>query len=364
MADYDAKIKELEEQISKTKYNKKTQHAIGLYKAQLAKLKEKEETRGKGKGKTEGYAVRKTGDGTVLLLGFPSVGKSTLLNALTNQESEVGAYDFTTLKCIPGLLEYKYAKIQILDLPGIVRGAATGRGRGKEVLAVMRNADLAMVIVDATSHSQYKTIMKEVYDSGVRLNQTRPDVRIKKTAKDGIRIGKTVPVPRLDDRTIRDILKTFRINNAEVLIREPIDDDQLIDVIEDNRKYLHALTVVNKKDMVSKEHLDMVMRKTKADIAISAMDKANVDELKEMIFEHMNFIRVFMKEPGKPADMGEPMIMFKNCTIRDVCNKIHRDFSNKFKFARVWGKSAKFDGQRLTLRHVLKDGDVLELHMR
>jgi len=149
------KIKELEEQISNTKYNKKTQHAIGLYKAQLAKLKEKQKSRSGGK-KGEGYTVRKTGDGTVVLLGFPSVGKSTLLNALTNANSPVGSYAFTTLTVIPGILDYKYAKIQILDVPGVVYGAAAGTGRGKEVLAVIRNADLILFLIDVFHPEHYE----------------------------------------------------------------------------------------------------------------------------------------------------------------------------------------------------------------
>ena len=83
---------------------------------------------GKSKG-DERFSVRKTGDGTVVLLGFPSVGKSTLLNKLTNAKSDIGVYSFTTLRAVPGLMEHKYAKVQIIDLPGIVSGAASGRGR-------------------------------------------------------------------------------------------------------------------------------------------------------------------------------------------------------------------------------------------
>src|SRR3989338_6927713 len=120
-------IKQLEKQISETKYNKKTQGAIGLYKAQIARLKEKEAVRaGVGKG-SSGYSVRKTVDATVILLGYLSVGKSSLLNVLTNANSPVAAYAFTTLTVIPGVLEYKHAKIQVLDVPGIVSGAAAGR---------------------------------------------------------------------------------------------------------------------------------------------------------------------------------------------------------------------------------------------
>src|SRR3989338_7279529 len=117
------KIKELEEELKNTKYNKRTQHHIGLVKAKLAKLKEKQESRVRVQKKGEGYSVRKSGDATVTILGFPSVGKSTMLNALTHAKSATGDYDFTILDVIPGLLEYNHARIQILDVPGIIKGA-------------------------------------------------------------------------------------------------------------------------------------------------------------------------------------------------------------------------------------------------
>ena len=107
---YDRKVKELEEQLSTTKYNKSTQHHIGLVKAQLAKLKEDYKRKAAAKGGGTGFSVRRTGDATVIMVGFPSVGKSTLLNSITNANSPVGAYAFTTLTCIPGLLEYNHAK--------------------------------------------------------------------------------------------------------------------------------------------------------------------------------------------------------------------------------------------------------------
>ncbi|MFH1400145.1 MAG: GTP-binding protein [Nanoarchaeota archaeon] len=363
MPEYNDRIKDLEAEVAKTKYNKSTQHHIGLVKAKIAKLKEKEQARGSKKGKTEGYSVRKTGDGTVLLLGFPSVGKSTLLNALTNANSEVAAYAFTTLTCIPGLLDYKHAKIQILDVPGIVKGAASGKGRGKEVLAVMRSADLALIIVDALHPEHFDVLIKEVYDSGIRLNQRRPDVRVKKTAKDGLRIGRTVRTPDLSDATLTAVLRELGINNAEVLIREPIDVDRLIDIVEGNKVYMPSVTVINKADLVTAERLKAVKRKVRSDIEISAHKKDHTEELKDIIFNKLDLIRLYLKEPGKPADMVEPLIVHKDATIGEVCTKLHRDFLDKFRFARVWGLSAKFDGQRVMAKHVLIDEDVLEIHL-
>jgi hypothetical protein len=357
------KIKELEELVGKSQYNKRTQKAIGMYKAQIAKLKEKESTK-KGGNLADGFAVRKTGDGTVVLLGFPSVGKSTLLNGLTDAISEVAAYAFTTLTVIPGIMNYNHAKIQILDVPGVVRGAASGRGRGTEVFSVLRSADLILILLDVNYPEHYEALLYEIYDSGIRLNKRKPDVKIKKTTKDGIKIGKTVKLTHMDDETIKGILSAFRINNADILIRSDITDDEFIDCIEANKKYVPAIIILNKIDAVSKEQATKVANSVQADLLISAQKKEHLSELKELIFKKLDLIRVYMKEPGKAADMEIPMIMFRGCTVSDICSKLHKEFVSKFKFCRIWGKSAKFPGQKLSLKHVFKDGDVVELHLK
>jgi len=362
MGKNDARIKELEDLIANSQYNKRTQRAIGLYKAQLAKLKEKESSRGKA-GQKDGYSVRKTGDGTVVLLGFPSVGKSTLLNGITGAESEVGAYAFTTLSVIPGILNYKHAKIQILDVPGVVYGAASGKGRGSEVLAVLRSSDLILILIDAKFPEHYKALLKEVYDSGIRINAEPPDVKIKKTMKDGLKISKTLRLTHTNKETISAVLREFRINNADVVIRSNITIDEFIDCLEANKKYVPAITVLNKIDLLNPEDAKKLAKQINADISISATQKEHIDELKKLIYKKLNLMSIYMKEPGKEPDLDVPLIIESKSKIRDVCSKLHKDFVKKFKFARVWGKSAKFPGQKLSLKHKLKDNDILEIHL-
>ena len=363
--DYQEQIKALEDELRKTKYNKATQGHFAIVKAKIAMLREKQESRVQKKtGKSEhGYSVRKSGDATVLLLGYPSTGKSTLLNKITGANSAVAAYAFTTLSVIPGVLEYKQAKIQILDVPGIVSGAASGRGRGKEVLAVIRNADLVLLVIDALYPENLQSLQEEAKESGIRMNKVPPEVFIKKKSKGGIQIGKTVPL-EIDDETIRKVLWEFKINNADVLIRSKIGIDDLIDVIESSKKYLPAITCITKADLVAPEQLQKVIKETKADIAVSAETGLNMELLKDLIFKRLNFMRIYLKEPRKEADTQKPLIVIQGVTIKDVCDKLHRDFAGKFKFARVWGPSAKFSGQKLHLSHMLKDGDVLEVHVR
>jgi uncharacterized protein len=364
VADYNKLISDIEAEIAKTKYNKATQHHVGLLKAKAAKLKEKQTARASSGGASEGFYVRRTGDGTVILIGFPSAGKSTLLNVLTNAQSEVAAYAFTTLTVIPGLLEYKHAKIQILDVPGIVSGAAAGRGRGREVLAAMRSADMAIVLLDALRIHELPTILNEVRDSHIRLNEHRPDVKIVKKSRGGIDIGRTTPTPELDDETIKAICNEFRVANADITIRSPINADQLIDCLEANKKYMPMILVVNKADLLTEEGRDHIRKTIHPDIFISAHYKMGIPELKDLIFDRLTFIRVFLKEPGKPADMDVPMIMQEGDTIRRLCEKLHKDFIANFKFARVTGPSSKFAGQKLMLDHTLKDTDIVELHIR
>ncbi|MEK6808416.1 MAG: GTP-binding protein [Nanoarchaeota archaeon] len=357
-----SRIQELEEELKTTKYNKRSQHHIGLIKAKLSILRENQI---KSSGQKSPPTVKKSGDATVLLVGFPSVGKSTLLNAITNANSKVAHYAFTTLDCIPGLLEYKHAKIQILDVPGIVAGASEGKGRGKSSLSYAMASDMALIIIEVFHPEHLEIILNELNNYNLRINQKKPDVKIEKKSYGGLDIGTTVRLTKIDRQTIVDILKEFRILNGNVVIREDITPEQLIDVIEGNKKYIPAIIVVNKIDMAGSDDIKKVNEIFKPDIFISAENKTNLEELKRFIFTRLALIRIYCKEIGKKADLDVPLIMTQEATLREVCLKLHRDFADKFRFARIWGKSVKYQGMPVRrLEFKLSDGDVVELHIR
>jgi small GTP-binding protein len=365
MSDEHSKIKEIEDAMAKAKYNKATEKWFALMKSQIAKLREKIEKKSSGKGGGTGWFVKKTGDATVVLVGYPSVGKSTLLNAVTGAESKTGAYEFTTLDCIPGTLNYEGAKIQILDVPGIISGASIGKGRGKEVLAMSRTADLILFVVDAKHPEHYPSLQKEVYDVGIRVNENKPDVKIVKKSKGGMSVHSTVKLTHVDSETLETVLKEFKLMNSDVVIRDNVTIDQFIDAIKGNRAYVRSLICVSKADLLSKEEKAKLKKKFNNPIFVSSTKDIGIDDLKEILYKELKFLRIYLKEVNKKPDLDEPMVLTAPVTVETVCKQIHRDFIKKFRFARIWGKSAKFPGQQVQkLDKELTDGDIVEIHVR
>ncbi len=366
MASLEEQIQELEEEIKKTDYNKATQQHIGRLKAKIARLKEQAEKRAASAGGGgKGYSVKKSGNGTVAFVGFPSVGKSTLLNALTGAESEVGSYKFTTLTVIPGLLEHRGAKIQLLDMPGLIKGAARGKGRGKEVLSAVRSSDLIILMADVFELN-IEILVTELRIAGIRIDERPADIFMSRGERGGLEIHSTVKQTHMDDDLIKAILHEYGIINANLVLRQDITDDQLIDYITGNRIYIPSLTVVNKIDIADPEYLDDVMEKMAPyePSLISADQMIGIEELKERIFTKLGFIRIYLKPRGQEADMEEPLIILDGSTVGQVCDSLHRDFRRHFRFANVWGKSARFPGQVVGINHILLDEDVLTIITR
>ncbi len=362
-ADLEKQIKQIEDEIFNTQKNKATEHHIGKLKAKIAKLREQIERRQGSGGKGKGFAVKKSGDATVGLIGYPSIGKSTLLNGLTEADSEVGIYEFTTLDVIPGMLKYDGANIQILDLPGIITGAAMGRGRGKEVLAAVRNVDLILFMLEGKDPlKQLIKMNQELHDAGIRINEKKPAVIITPTKQGGISIFTPIKQTHASKKTLYSIASEY-VTNADIIIRENITEERFIDAFMKNRTYLAAITVINKADRYTKQQLQIAKESLKNHgwvvYMISAKKKQGLNQLKKGIFDHLYLIKIFMKPQGKKPDYSEPMILKKGDTVETVCKRIHRDFKEKFRYAQVWGTSGKYPGQKVGLDHQLEDEDVL-----
>lgn len=335
MATILARIAEIETEMARTQKNKATEGHLGLLKAKVAKLKREvmEGPKASGGGQ-DGFDVKASGDARVGLIGFPSVGKSTLLNALTGQFSEAADYEFTTLTCIPGVYNYKGTKVQMLDLPGIIEGAKDGKGRGRQVIGVARTCTCILIILDVSKPLTHRRkIEYELEGFGIRLNKKPPQISIKRKEKGGLNVVKSMGVElSMTNETVISICKEYKLSNADVCFRKDSTIDELIDVIEGNRVYVPCIYVLNKIDAISIEELDII-DKCPHYVPISAKDEWNFDELMQKIWDYLDLIRIYTKPKGQIPDYDAPVIIKSGASVAGFCDSIHKGLLKEFKHA-------------------------------
>ncbi|MBU0569791.1 50S ribosome-binding GTPase [Patescibacteria group bacterium] len=348
------RIKRIEKEIRDTPYHKATEHHIGRLRAKLSMLKDKAESKSSKKGGGGiGYAVKKQGDATITLVGPPSVGKSTLLNKLTNANSKIAPYAFTTLTVIPGMMDYHDAKIQILDVPGIIEGAEIGKGRGREVLSVARGSDLLIIMCNVNKTETFDWMLASLEKNGIRVNKQAPNVVVEKKLKGGIQVITNFKQD-FTKETVKEISKEFRVANAEITIKEKLSIDRLIDAFSPNRVYVPAIFVVNKIDLFART---VPATGTVLDeISISAEKDIGIEQLKQTVWEKLNLTRVYLVRRDEKPSFNNPLIMKAGQNLKDVAQKIGQEFAEGITRAKIWGKSAKFPGQEVSLSKQIQEG--------
>ena len=366
MADKQAlqnKLDELQESYSKTKYNKATNKYLGILRSKMSRIRkamaEKKSRHGTG------FAVRKSGDATVVLVGFPNAGKSSLLNQLTGVDSKVANYAFTTLDVIPGMLSHGGAQIQVLDVPGMIEGAHVGKGAGTQIASVLRIADLLLFVVDINAPEQMSKLMEELSLLDIKVNKERPKVLIEKKPSGGIAIesnGHRIP----ERREVVAIINETGVFNCKVIFYSNIDADGLIELIVDNAIYVKGMIALNKVDLVSKAKADQVSKEMQARFRtvvtpVSAAKGTNLDELKDRIFGNLGIMKIYLKPKDGPADFAKPFILKQGGSVMDVAKGLHTKAAKNLKYAYVTGKSARFGNQKVGGEHVLQDGDIVTL---
>jgi len=218
-------------------------------------------------------------------------------------------------------MKYKGSKIQILDLPGIIEGAAHGKGRGREVIAVARSADAILIVLDAGKEglNRHREILEsELETVGIRLNQRPPDVTFKKKRTGGVRFASTVPLTKLGpepEKVATQILREYKVTNADVLAREDISVDQLVDVIQGNRQYKPCLYLYNKIDTVTIEEVDKLARMPHSIVGSVAQhfniaEPSEDDLVKTKLWEYLGLTRIYTKRKGTVCVVAVESFLF------------------------------------------------------
>lgn len=303
------KIEALELMLALMPKHKGTDRLRAGLRSKIAKFEEESQKKLATSRKSGGYYIKREGVGQLALVGLPNSGKSALFSALTGVSVEVAGYPFTTQLPVPGMIKFENIQFQLIDMPPIT---------SKDILSlahILRDADALLTVVDLANNpiGQMETLLTELAKLRIRLVE------------------------------------------GDLIMPQPSYER----VFEKR-----AIILANKYDLPESRasYQELTAKYGNNVRAISAETGFGVVELKELIYQLLNIIRVYSKAPGKEPDFNEPIVLKKGSTILEAAGSIHKDFRHQLKHALVWG-SSKFDGQNVSRNHILQEGDVIELHL-
>lgn len=245
-----------------------------------------------------------------MVIGPPNAGKSSLVANLTNASPEVADFPHTTWNPTPGMAPYENIQFQLVDTPPITKEHVD-----PWMADLLRRADIIMILLDIQA-----SILQSFEDTLFILAQMRI-------------FPEGVPIP--EDLAKRPFIKKI-------------------------------LVAVNKMDSLKEEEdyetfIELAEMKLPC-LGISVRAGRNLKNFLEKVYELSEIVRVYTKAPGKEPNRKAPFVLHKGGTLEDLAGKVHKDFVEKLKFARIWGKNV-YDGQMVQRDYVLQDGDVVEIHI-
>ncbi|MCE4618719.1 MAG: GTP-binding protein [Desulfurococcales archaeon] len=363
------KIRALEEFLSAVPKHKGTENIRLWAKRRLAELREElEAKRSRRGGGGPRIFIERAGAGQIVLLGPPNSGKSSLLAALTNAKPEIAPYPFSTQKPVPGMLQYKDIQFQLVDTPPLILDQPDSPVNNR-VVGLARNANAIALVVgldDPDPGGTLRRLLDFLAERGIIVSRERGIVRIvKDRSVTGIKVEARGRMIGFTEDGLRRLLSQYRIYNAVVEIEGDVTLDDVEDAVFTTRIYKPAVIILNKADIPgAKEKAQETARKAPQDVPIlvvSARTGEGLDKVGPTIFKVLGIIRVYTKQPNKEPD-PDPLILEKGSTVLDAARRIHKDLARRFRYAKVWGPSAKYPGQRVGADHVLEDGDIIEVH--
>jgi hypothetical protein len=301
------KLAALEEMLSTIPKHKGTEKMQADLKRRISKLRKETQKKPASAKQRPFYQVDKEGAGQVVLVGPPNSGKSQLLASLTHATPEIAEYPFTTRVPLPGMMKFENVQIQLVDLPPVDRELSE-----PWLFGIIRNADAALLVVDASDDdvlAQTEALLELLEELNIQL--VPPTVSDVPRGKHTLLMATKIELPRAEENF--DILKEFFGDRFPML-------------------------------------------------AVSAAAGTNLESLRTQVYQMLGVIRIYTKAPGKPVDKSAPFVLKKGATVIDAARRVHKDFAERMKYARIWG-SERFDGQMVNREHVLEDGDVIEFHI-
>lgn len=363
------KIRLMQEFLALVPRHKGTEKLQSQVRRRISQLKEEiEKAESRRKGTKRASLMEKAGAAQVIILGPTKVGKSMLLNTVTNAKPPIGEAPFMTRKPIPGMLRYEDIQMQVVETPAVQPGLSEGKAEGTKTLNLVRNSDGIILMVDLSQDTvnQYQLLATELEKAQILTARPEGEVEItKRYTGSNIQFVWEGELQDCNMTEVSQVLREYKITSALLRIRGKVTLDMIENSIFGNPTYKPTLLLANKTDLPNAYQNLETLRENVPDLEILPISclkpKGLQDLLGKKLFQLLGIVRIYTKETGSEPTSA-PFITKQGATIQSVAKMIHSDFIKNFKYARIWGPSAKFPGERVGLSHHLQDRDIVKIH--
>ncbi|MEM0457903.1 MAG: TGS domain-containing protein [Sulfolobales archaeon] len=364
------KLQALQEFLSAVPKHKGTENLVRWIRRRMAELREEieERKRSSSRGGGRSFFIAREGDVQIVMLGLMKSGKSSILKTLTNARVIVSDTPSLTTAPIPGMFVYKDIYFQLIEAPSLSEDPEARINRMSISLA--RNADCLLLVIDLSRDPvyQYSYVRKLLEDEGIKITKPRGRIEIiRSSGSTGVSI---INFGRLLDASIDDIrklLESYKIQGVEVRIYGEISLEDIESYLIGVSHYKPTIIIASKKDLDPKGfNCEMLRKEVEKEIPIlctETSDQNNLIRIGDLIIETMDLIRVYTKPPHGEISK-RPLVLRRGATVLDVARAVHEDLYKGFLYARVWGPSVRYPGVRVGRDHVVKDGDIIEIHYK
>ncbi len=362
-------LKEFMSQVPKHKGTEKLRSQVKKKMAALRKEIEERKQRKVGKGGSR-FFIEKEGAAQIAVIGPTNVGRSSLVASTSNADIRVSPSPYTTRRPEPGMFIYEDLQLQIVEAPPLMEGSADGKAWGLQTLTLARNADGLILMVDLSQDpvKQLSLIMNEIEKA--RIFATRPKARIeveKKHMGSGLRVILLGKLVQCTIKDVKELLSSYRIADAVVKIHGEATIDEVEEAIFESTVHKPALIIANKIDLkeskTNLEKLEIHVDSQLPILPVSCKTRQGLKKLGEALFEILDIMRVYTKEPNVKEFSKRPFVLRRGATVHDLAKNIHSDFKERLSFAKVWSERLSFSPQKVGSTFILEDGDIVEIHM-
>jgi ribosome-interacting GTPase 1 len=332
----------------------------------LAGLERAESVR-RGGGHSDPFHIRRSGAAQIALAGLTNSGKSSLVAALTEAPVETGDYPFTTRIPVPGMLALPGMAVQLIDTPAVVSGLADGEGPGRSLLQLFRVADGLALVVDLSRDpvAQMELLLGELHGGGIDPYPGPLPIVVRPKGRGRIEIRSALDFGRDQQELVRRLLHEADVSAGQVWVAADFEADDLLRQLGAS-VCIPAVIVATKNDEPGAAErfarLRIVYPRYPA-VDVNFLDETHFPALKAMVLDLTGLMRVCCAgEDGVPE--GEPVPLPRGATVADLAEAVDGRLAEALTGARIWGRSAQFDGQVVGPGHTLFEGDAVSLRRR